>query len=253
MDGQIFQFIEHIPYLGLLLVLLAAGLGVPLPEDIPLLAAGWLVHHGRADLTAMIVVGLFGVLCGDLILFSMGRRYGEHIVEHRWMRRVVTPARLARAEGIYARHGVKIIFAARFMPGLRGVLFMTAGIFRVKPWKFLLIDGSAAVASVPLLVWLGARFGARIEQLAGDVRQAQMAAAGLLALAVAAWIAWEVYAVRRRKRIEAAAPVVLLGESGGLEGLARETPGQRDTGTASKAAAAGGRPAEKQAVEAGRP
>ena len=34
----------------------------------------------------MIVAGLLGVLVGDSPLFSMGRRYGDHIVEHRWLR-----------------------------------------------------------------------------------------------------------------------------------------------------------------------
>lgn len=209
-DGFIFLLMLKLPYIGLFSVLLVAGLGVPLPEDIPLLAAGWLVHKGHANLYAMIAVGMVGVLTGDLMLFSMGRKYGEHITEHRLLRRVASPALLARAERLFAQHGAKIIFVARFMPGLRSVLFLTAGIFRVRRLKFILIDGSAALASVPLLIWLGSKFGAHIERVAGDVRSAQLIAAGCLVTALASWGAWEYRQHRRRKRLAAEQEVVLL-------------------------------------------
>lgn len=200
-EGWIVAFLLKLPYVGLFAILFVAGLGVPLPEDIPLLAAGWLVHKGHANLQAMIAVGMVGVLVGDFLLFSMGRRYGVHITEHRFMKRIVKPALLHRAEEYFAKYGSFIIFLARFMPGLRSVLFVTAGIFRVRPVKFVLIDGTAALASVPLLIWLGERFGEKIESLAGDVRNAQLIAVGCLVGAIAAWCAWEYYQVRRRRRL----------------------------------------------------
>ncbi len=218
-EGWIVALLLKLPYVGLFTVLFVAGLGLPLPEDIPLLAAGWLVHKGHANLYAMIAVGLVGVLVGDFLLFSMGRRYGIHITEHRFMKRVASPALLQRAEGMFASHGAKIIFVARFMPGLRSVLFVTAGIFRVRPIKFVLIDGSAAIASVPLLIWLGERFGEKIESLAGNVRNAQFIAVGCLAGAVAAWCAWEYYQIRRRRRL-AATTTGAVGSAGALNARA---------------------------------
>jgi len=203
-DTFVADLMMKLPYLGLFVVLFVAGLGVPLPEDIPLLIAGWLVHKGSANLYAMIFVGLAGVLVGDFLLFNMGRRYGTSIVEHRLMRRVVSPTMLARAESLFERHGAKIIFFARFMPGFRAVLFATAGIFRVRPIKFVLIDGAAAAASVPLFIWLGERFGARLEELAGDVRNAQLLAVACLVAAILIWCVWEYFQVKRRKRLAAA-------------------------------------------------
>ncbi|MFO0972660.1 MAG: DedA family protein [Phycisphaerae bacterium] len=200
-DSFLFQYLQHAPYVGLFVVLFVAGLGVPLPEDIPLLAAGWLVHKQQAAMVPMIVIGMLGVLVGDTLLYSMGRRYGEHILDHKWLRRVASPWLLQRAEGMFAAHGAKIIFVARFMPGIRSVMFITAGIFRVRPAKFLMIDGSAALVSVPTLIWLGERCGATIDRLAGDVRTAQMVGLAALVLALAGWGAYEYYQVRRRRRI----------------------------------------------------
>jgi membrane protein DedA with SNARE-associated domain len=178
-------------YLGLFLVLIAAGLGVPLPEDIPLLAAGWLVHHGKADLALMIITGMLGVMVGDSMLFFMGRRYGDHIVDHRWLKRIAKPWLLEKARSMYTNHGAKILFAARFMPGIRSVMFLTAGVFKVPFWKFFIIDGFAALISVPLWVWVGAKFSGHLEAILGAARLGTYGLVGLLVLALTVWGIYE--------------------------------------------------------------
>lgn len=186
-------------YLGLFLVLLAAGLGLPLPEDIPLVAAGYLVHLGKADLHLMIATGMFGVLLGDSILFLMGRRYGEQIVQHRWLRRIAKPWLVEKARQKYVRHGAKILFAARFMPGLRSVLFLTAGTFRIPFWKFFVIDGFAALISVPTWVWLSSRFSGTIEELLGEARTASYVIGATLAAVFLVWMVYEYFRYLRRR------------------------------------------------------
>jgi len=198
-DGFFFSVVGKWSYLGLFGILLAAGLGVPLPEDIPLLASGWLVHHGQADLRLMMLTGLLGVMIGDTMIFTMGRRYGTRIIEHRWLRTIAKPWLLEKARQKYADHGAKILFAARFMPGLRSVLFLTAGVCKVPYWKFCLIDGIAALISVPAWVWIGFKFSARMEKIAGGTRVATYVIAALLVLALILWGFYEYYHSLRKK------------------------------------------------------
>lgn len=190
------------PYLTVFLVLLAAGLGLPLPEDIPLLTGGYLCHIGEARLLPMIITGLVGVMAGDLVLFTMGRRFGHHIVQHRFFRRLVNPARLLTAEELFARHGVKIIFVGRFLPGLRPMIFMAAGVLRVRPWVFLAVNGAAACVSVPTLIILGEFFGNSLEQIKRDIRIATHSMG--LVLVVIALIAGGIWLHRRQRRLMAA-------------------------------------------------
>ena len=183
--------------------MMAAGLGLPLPEDIPLILAGLVVSTGRADLAPMILVGLVGVIMGDSTLFLMGRRYGTGILEHRWFRRIAKPWLVNKARQKYEHHGAKILFVARFMPGLRSVLFLTAGTFRVPYWKLLVFDGSAALISVPLWIWAGYYFSGRVEAVFASARYATYTILGVLAGALIIWAFWEYYHnLRKRNGVE---------------------------------------------------
>ncbi len=164
------EFWEHLPYLAILLWLIAAGFGFPIPEDALLLTGGYLCHRGLAQLPLMMIVGFAGVLVGDLALYAMGRRWGRQIVRHRIVRRMITPLRLRMAESLFRKHGVKILFFARFLPGLRAVIFATAGVLRVPISTFTVVNGLAACISVPIFVLLGHYFGHSIEQIKRDVR-----------------------------------------------------------------------------------
>src|SRR4029079_5938044 len=96
---------EHWGYLGVLFVLLLCSLGLPLPEDVPLLTGGLLCYRGLASLWIMIPVGLLGVLGGDFFLYGLGKRFGHRIVEHKLLRKLVNPSRLVTAEHLFERHG----------------------------------------------------------------------------------------------------------------------------------------------------
>lgn len=211
---------DKLPYACVLTLLVMASFGLPIPEDIPLLTGGWLCHRGLAVLPAMIVVGMIGVLTGDIVLFTMGRRFGHHIVEHRFVRWMVNPRRLLLAERLFEHHGIKIIFVGRFLPGLRAMIFLGSGVLRVPFWKFILVNGLAACISVPTLIVLGKIFGAQFDRLKSDVRMVTNVV-GLLALvAIVAGVG--LYFHRRSRQ--------LLAEAGPEEPIDAETLAQLPPG-----------------------
>ncbi len=185
------------PYLVILGVLLACSLGLPLPEDIPLLTAGFLCYRGLASIYVMIPIAMAGVLGGDFLLYSMGARFGHQIVEHRFVRRLVNAPRLLAAERLFQRHGIKIVFIGRFLPGLRPMIFVAAGVLGVRFITFAAVNGFAACISVPTLVLLGRYFGHNLDRIQEDVRTASHLI--ILLVGVSAFIAAAVYFHRRQK------------------------------------------------------
>ncbi|NLX20644.1 MAG: DedA family protein [Phycisphaerae bacterium] len=191
---------EHWPYLGVFLILLCTGMGLPMPEDVPLLTAGYLCHAGYARVPIMIAVALVGVLGSDLVLFTIGRRFGHHVLEHRFVRRLVHPSRLLLAEQLFARHGNKIIFAGRFMPGPRPMIFVASGVLKVPLYTFFVADGLAAAISVPAFIMLGWFFGENLAEIQGGVRSATHTIVVVVSLAalLAGGIYWH---IRRRRSV----------------------------------------------------
>lgn len=147
-------------YCAVFIALLLCGAGAPLPEDITLVAGGVISGLGYGNVHVMFAVSMVGVLVGDVGMFLLGRHYGARILQWRLVARLLTPERYARVQEKFARYGNRLTFFARFLPGMRTAVFITAGTTqRVSLSRFLLLDGSAALISVPFWVYLG-YFGA---------------------------------------------------------------------------------------------
>jgi membrane protein DedA with SNARE-associated domain len=90
-----------------------------------------------------------GVLSGDVVLYWVGHHWGNHVLNWGPVRRVLTPERARALAERYHRHGVKLVFAARHVTGLRAPAFLMAGTVRIPFWKFLAVDAGAALIGVP--------------------------------------------------------------------------------------------------------
>jgi membrane protein DedA with SNARE-associated domain len=147
------------PYFMVFLILLACGLGLPIPEDITLFAAGLLSYYGNANVWAMIGVCFFGVLVGDTIIFTLGAVYGRKLTKKWFFRKILPQERLDLVASKLKHQGNKVIFAARFMPGLRAPVYFTCGTLHVPFRVFFFFDGLAALISVPIWIILGYAMG----------------------------------------------------------------------------------------------
>ena len=131
-------------YAAILFVLLICGLGVPIPEDITLICAGILAGTQKISLAGAFIAGFVGVMIGDAFLFFLGRKLGERAFELPMIRKIFTPKRKQLAKEKVVNNSKFICFTARFLPGLRSAVFLTAGVMGVKPKVFFLLDGFAA-------------------------------------------------------------------------------------------------------------
>ncbi|MBT4760465.1 MAG: DedA family protein [Bdellovibrionaceae bacterium] len=161
-------------YTTILGVLLACGLGVPIPEDITLIAAGILSGLGKISVVGAYVVGYVGVLLGDTILFYIGRRLGHKAFELPLIRKFMTEDRIEKSKIRIQENSKFICFTARFLPGLRAPIYLTAGIMRVRPLIFFTLDGLAALVSVPIWVYGGWFFSKNLDQALDFAKQAQI-------------------------------------------------------------------------------
>jgi len=194
-------------YFTVFAILVACGLGVPLPEDISLILGGFLAHKGAANLPMMMVVGFTGILVGDSLIFYAGRRVGSRVGRSPsgFLAKVVTPEKRMKVEGLFALHGQKIVMIARFLPGVRAVTYFTAGSAGMSYWRFIFWDGLAALLSAPVFVWLGFHFGGELDYVFDRLKEGQVVVFGALAVLGVGVFLW-----RRRARRNAQPAEVAL-------------------------------------------
>lgn len=183
-------------------ILIACGFGLPMPEDVVLITGGILASHEVTHFWGVVVVCMAGVLMGDGIVFGLGRYFGPSIKKKGIFKKIFTEKIDQRAQAIIHKYGDKVVFMARFMPGLRTPIFLTCGVYQVKPWKFLLLDGTAALISVPLWIYVGYVFGQNLEELEQKIRHVQVGLFGGLAALIFVFVL--VALLKRRVRKVAA-------------------------------------------------
>lgn len=152
-------------YLIIFGVLLACGLGLPIPEDITLFVGGVVSYYGVTSVYSMIAVCMVGVLLGDSIIFWLGAKYGRKLTKKWIFHKLLPDERLDLVKVKFHQKGNKLIFAARFMPGLRAPIFFSAGTLHLPYRVFLFYDGTAALVSVPAIVGAVYYFGDQLEHV----------------------------------------------------------------------------------------
>jgi membrane protein DedA with SNARE-associated domain len=137
---------------------LCTGVGLPpIPEEAAILyAAGVGALHPEVPWWAAWPAASLGIIAADLVLYAAGRLFGERLLNHRWMRHVLSPERRQRLEERFHRHGIKFLLLARALPPLRTGVFVMAGSSRYPLSRFLLADVIYGVVGVGLVFFGGA-------------------------------------------------------------------------------------------------
>jgi membrane protein DedA with SNARE-associated domain len=191
-------WIEAGGYIALFGLLFACGLGLPLPEDIPLMIAGALVAKGRMDLAIASTAAWCGIIGGDVVLYHLGKRFGLEITRVPFIGKHVTRERIQRVEQMFEKYGIGVVAIGRMFAGVRGAMVIAAGAIRYNFWKFLIADGIAAIVSGGFFVFVGHWLGTRLsEDTIRDFKWWFIGAAVLLAVGFIGWILW-----RKKRAVE---------------------------------------------------
>ena len=180
--------IAYFSYGGLLVVLLLGSLGLPIPEEVPIVAAGMLSHQQVMRWWLALPTCIVGVFAGDVILYWAGRHWGDRVLDQPLIGRLLTRARLEQIQAGYRRRGVLIVFLARNVMGLRAAAFVGAGVGGLPFWKFAAADGAAIGYGVPLNFGLAYLFSRHLHAVLAEVHRVEGWIALLVVVGGGAWI-----------------------------------------------------------------
>ena len=181
-------FIEEFPYVGLFVLLILGTLGLPFPEDGILLLSGLLTAHNVIRPFPTFLVVYLGLLTTDFLLYSVGKKYGRRLVEHKRFQKIVTRERLTKLEGKFKKWGALAVFFGRHLLGLRAQIFLVAGVMRMSWKKFLIADGTSALLTITLWGGLGYIGGNSAQALKKDITIIEQMVIVILGISVGSFL-----------------------------------------------------------------
>ncbi|MGB7452704.1 MAG: VTT domain-containing protein [Lysobacterales bacterium] len=177
----VMSFVESLAFIGILV-----------PGIIILFGLGALISLGALDMLPIWLLGSVGAFAGDLVSYSIGRRYRSHLAEVWPFSRF--PKMLERGRVYFNVHGPKSVVVGRFVGPLRPVIPVTAGMLGLSLRRFLMVDIPACIAWTPSYLVPGMLFGASLEvasEYAG--RLSLVLIIGVVVLWFTWWIIWTTY------------------------------------------------------------
>lgn len=181
--------ISHWSYLGVVVLMAIESANIPLPSEIIMPFAGYLVSAGQFNLIFVAVLGALGNVLGSLISYWVGRYGGRPLIERYGKYILVSRHDLDLADKWFARFGDKAVFFGRLVPVVRTFISFPAGISRVSVGKFTAYTFLGAFPFSLLLAFLGFKLGQNWENLRVYFRQFDILIA-LLILAAIIWYIW---------------------------------------------------------------
>ncbi len=140
----IFEFVQqHVYYAPFVIffLLCLAGLNLPISEDAMLFISGVLAAQNPHYAIPLFLGVFLGAFVSDMIVFWLGYRFGDHLYDIKFFNRFINPEKVEKVKLFYAKYGVITLIIGRFIPfGVRNVLFLTAGMGKMKRSVFLICD-----------------------------------------------------------------------------------------------------------------
>jgi membrane protein DedA with SNARE-associated domain len=162
-----------------------------------LLAAGALAGTGRLSFFAALFYAMFAAVAADSIWFQLGRQKGIKILQLLCKISLEPDSCVRRTEGVFSKLGARSLLFAKFIPGLGTVAPPLAGIFHMRPRRFMLFDALGSVLWAGTYLGLGYAFSAQIERVAEHLAALGGWLLVLLLGALAAYIAYKFVARQR--------------------------------------------------------
>jgi len=148
-------FISSIGYIGLFFLMFLESTVFPLPSELVMPFAGFLVALGEMNTFAAILASLLGSLAGSLFAYYIGKNYGMRFVKKFGKYFFLDKTHLQSAEKWFKKYGDKTILFSRFIPGIRHVISIPAGVGKMNLKKFCLFTAMGAGIWNSFLLWLG--------------------------------------------------------------------------------------------------
>jgi membrane protein DedA with SNARE-associated domain len=195
---MVIGLVDHYGYGGLFFVMTLGNVGLPIGSELVLPVSGALTATGHLPaLWATILVAVAGELAGGTAGYAIGRFGGRPLIDNFGKYVHLTHENLNKVQAFFERYGSFAIFICRFVPVIRGIVSIPAGLAEMNLGHFYLWYALGSAGFCGGLILLGSEFGQHLDAIMPMLHKFGMLAA---VIAVVAMVAMWLYFRRRGQR-----------------------------------------------------
>ena len=183
------QLYRSVGYLGIVLAMAIESACIPVPSEIILPMAGWMVSRGEFNFWLAALAGTVGCVLGSAVAYWVGAIGGRPLLDRYGRYVLISPHDLDVADRWFNRHGEAVIFFSRILPVIRTFISLPAGIARMNFGRFVLYTAIGSFIWSVALVWAGKALGDNWETVRGALQKFDYLIGAVVILAVG----WYIY------------------------------------------------------------
>jgi len=184
-------------YTGIFLLMLLESSSLPIPSEVVLPFAGYLVGLGLLNFWVILALATVAGLTGSLLDYYIGLKGAESLIKHKVLgKAILSTSQLEVAEKWFLKHGSLMVFVSRLIPGFRTTFSFPAGAAKMSMKKFVAYTTAGCLLWNALLIYLGLYLGENWTRVAGVSRYLILAAAAVVIFVVV------YYLIGRRRRMK---------------------------------------------------
>ena len=153
------HIVETLGVWGIFVMTFLESTFMPIPSEITMIPAGYLVQQGKMDLVSVLVASIFGTIGGAYFNYWLARKYGRNLFLRYGKYLMMTPAKLTKLEQFFEKHGSISTFTGRLIPGIRHYISFPAGLAKMDLKKFFIYTGLGGAIWMSVLLALGYHIG----------------------------------------------------------------------------------------------
>lgn len=186
------DLIDKLGYAGVFVVMTLGNMGVPVGTELVMPAAGALAaSRGSMTWQGAALAGTLGEIVGGLILYSVGYAGGRPFVARYGKFVKLDEKKLDAFHGFFEKHGNVVVLACRFLPFVRGVSALPAGVSRMQKRYFLLYTALGSSIFCFTLAYLGSLVGAHFDSLSPQIHKGSTVIVVVLVVAIVAFVVFK--------------------------------------------------------------
>lgn len=189
-------FVEHLGVWGILIMTFLESTFVPIPSEITMIPAGYLIQQGKMELWSVLIASIIGTVGGAYFNYWIARYLGRGFFLRYGKYMLVTPEKLEKLEVFFAKHGAISTFTGRLIMGVRHYISFPAGLARMDRRTFILYTALGGALWMITLITIGYYIGSNKELM---VTYMPMVKVGILVFVV---LLVGVYLWRQKRKVK---------------------------------------------------